>query len=55
MVKIGIVGGKNSGKTTLIEQLIPLIKEAGLSVATIKHTAHSHSFDATNAVWISKR
>lgn len=45
MVEIGIVGAKNSGKTTLIEQLIPLFVQNGLEVATIKHTGHSHTFD----------
>jgi molybdopterin-guanine dinucleotide biosynthesis protein B len=45
MVKIGIVGAKNSGKTTLIERLVPHLKSAGLRVATVKHTAHKHSFD----------
>lgn len=45
MIEIGIVGAKNSGKTTLIEALIPRFIERGLTVATIKHTGHSHSFD----------
>ena len=37
---IGIVGWKNSGKTTLVERLIPLLNERGLKVATVKHTHH---------------
>lgn len=37
---IGIVGWKNSGKTTLIERLIPLLNQRGLKVATVKHTHH---------------
>src|SRR5690349_23137547 len=37
---IGIVGRQGSGKTTLIERLIPAIQARGLSVSTIKHTHH---------------
>ena len=39
---IGIVGRQGSGKTTLIERLIPAIRARGLSVSTIKHTHHHH-------------
>jgi molybdopterin-guanine dinucleotide biosynthesis adapter protein len=39
-VLIGIVGWKSSGKTTLVERLIPLLSERGLKVATVKHTHH---------------
>ena len=45
MVEIGIIGSKNSGKTTLIEKLIPLLIGQGARVATVKHTSHHHSFD----------
>jgi molybdopterin-guanine dinucleotide biosynthesis protein B len=34
---ISIVGTSKSGKTTFIEKLIPVFKEKGLRVATIKH------------------
>lgn len=37
---IGVVGWKNSGKTTLVERLIPLLTARGLKVATVKHTHH---------------
>jgi molybdopterin-guanine dinucleotide biosynthesis protein B len=37
---IGVVGWKNSGKTTLVERLIPLLVRRGLKVATVKHTHH---------------
>ena len=37
---IGVVGWKNSGKTTLVERLIPLLARRGLKVATVKHTHH---------------
>jgi molybdopterin-guanine dinucleotide biosynthesis protein B len=39
-VFVGIVGWKNSGKTTLVERLIPLLAERGLKVMTVKHTHH---------------
>ena len=42
---ISIVGESKSGKTTLIEKLIPELKSRGYRVATIKHSAHSLSFD----------
>ncbi len=45
MYKLGIVGAKNAGKTTLIEQLIPKLDLLGCRCATIKHTAHDHTFD----------
>lgn len=35
-----IVGRQGSGKTTLIERLIPALKARGHSVSTIKHTHH---------------
>jgi molybdopterin-guanine dinucleotide biosynthesis protein B len=37
---VAIVGRQGSGKTTLIERLIPAIRARGLSVSTIKHTHH---------------
>lgn len=37
---VGIVGRQGSGKTTLIERLIPALRARGLSVSTIKHTHH---------------
>ncbi|MEE8403976.1 MAG: molybdopterin-guanine dinucleotide biosynthesis protein B, partial [candidate division Zixibacteria bacterium] len=40
-----IVGAKNSGKTTLIEAMVPIFIAKGLKVATIKHTGHDHTFD----------
>jgi molybdopterin-guanine dinucleotide biosynthesis protein B len=39
---IAIVGGQGSGKTTLIEKLIPALQARGLRVSTIKHTHHHH-------------
>ena len=39
---VAIVGSQGSGKTTLIERLIPALKARGLSVSTIKHAHHHH-------------
>ena len=42
---LAVSGEKNSGKTTLIESLIPHITESGRSVAVIKHDGHSFEPD----------
>jgi molybdopterin-guanine dinucleotide biosynthesis protein B len=39
------VGRSNSGKTTLIERLIPELTQAGYRVATIKHAGHGFDLD----------
>ena len=44
-VVLAISGVKNSGKTTLIESVLPLLSAAGLSVAVIKHDGHSFDPD----------
>lgn len=41
---VAIVGHQGSGKTTLIERLIPALKARSLSVSTIKH-AHHHPIE----------
>ena len=41
----GIVGWKNSGKTTLVESLVKYITEQGYQVSTIKHAHHSFDID----------
>jgi len=38
---VAVSGVKNSGKTTLIESVLPLLAEAGLNVAVVKHDGHS--------------
>ncbi|MFP3981513.1 MAG: molybdopterin-guanine dinucleotide biosynthesis protein B [Desulfobacterales bacterium] len=42
---VAIVGGTNSGKTTLMEKLIPELKRRGFRVGTIKHIMHKMVFD----------
>ena len=44
-VAVAISGVKNSGKTTLIEGILPLLTAAGLTVAVIKHDGHSFDPD----------
>ena len=42
---ICIVGRSQSGKTTLIEKLIPVLKNRGYRIGTIKHSHHIFDFD----------
>ena len=42
---ICIVGRSQSGKTTLIEKLIPELKQRGYRIGTIKHSHHIFDFD----------
>jgi len=42
---ISIVGKSNSGKTTLVEKLIPELMKRGYRVATIKHNKHGFDID----------
>lgn len=44
-VIIAISGVKNSGKTTLIERIIPKLNNEGLKVATVKHDGHDFDGD----------
>lgn len=44
--RIHIVGRKNSGKTTLVVDLVKELTRRGLRIGTIKHTHHHHEFDA---------
>lgn len=45
MIIVSIIGKSNSGKTTLIERLIPELKKRDYKVATVKHDAHSFEVD----------
>ncbi|MGE5257212.1 MAG: molybdopterin-guanine dinucleotide biosynthesis protein B, partial [Hyphomicrobiales bacterium] len=38
---VSIVGRSESGKTTLIEKLIPELRRRGYRIGTIKHTHHA--------------
>lgn len=42
---ISFVGKSNSGKTTLVEKLIPVLKAKGYRVGVIKHTSHTIRLD----------
>ena len=42
---IAVSGEKNSGKTTLIEGILPILAARGYSVAVIKHDGHSFEPD----------
>lgn len=44
--RIHIIGRKNSGKTTLLVDLVREFTRRGLRVGTIKHTHHQHELDA---------
>ncbi len=45
MKRIHIIGRKNSGKTTLVVDLVQRFTEQGRRVGTIKHTRHHHELD----------
>ena len=40
-----VVAFSGTGKTTLLEKLIPLLKERGMRVAVVKHDAHEFEID----------
>lgn len=45
MKRVHIIGRKNSGKTTLVEDLIRHFSQSGLRVGAVKHTHHRHELD----------
>ena len=50
------VGHSNSGKTTLIEKLIPELTQEGYRIATIKHAGHGFDLDTEGKdSWRHKR
>ena len=42
---VSVVGKSDSGKTTLLERLIPELKQRGYRVGTIKHDRHAFEMD----------
>ncbi len=46
---VAVSGLKNSGKTTLLAGLIPVLRERGLTVAVIKHDGHDFEPDVPGA------
>lgn len=40
-----IAGYSNSGKTTVVERLVRVLKSRGYTIAAIKHAAHGYSVD----------
>jgi molybdopterin-guanine dinucleotide biosynthesis protein MobB len=45
VIELGVVGARNSGKTTVIERLVRILVKKGFQVATAKHTSHFHQID----------
>jgi molybdopterin-guanine dinucleotide biosynthesis protein B len=45
MQAIGFIGYSNTGKTTLIEKLIPIFRARGLSVSAVKNAHHGFDMD----------
>ncbi|HYM48033.1 MAG TPA: molybdopterin-guanine dinucleotide biosynthesis protein B [Burkholderiaceae bacterium] len=45
MKAIGFIGYSNSGKTTLIEKLIPIFRKRGLVVSAVKNAHHGFDMD----------
>lgn len=53
---LAFVGRSNSGKTTVIERLIPELVQEGYRVATIKHAGHGFELDTEGKdSWRHKR
>jgi molybdopterin-guanine dinucleotide biosynthesis protein B len=42
---ISVIGHSESGKTTLIEKLVPELKKRGYRIGTIKHASHGFEVD----------
>jgi len=53
---VSFVGRSNSGKTTLIERVIPELVRAGYRLATVKHAGHGFDLDTEGKdSWRHKR
>ena len=44
---LGITGYSGTGKTTLLEKLLPLLAARGIRTAVIKHTHHNVQLEKT--------
>ena len=42
---LSVIGRSNTGKTTLLEKLIPILRSRGLRIGTIKHHARDFEID----------
>lgn len=42
---VSVISKKNTGKTTLIEKMIPELKQRGFKVGTVKHDLHGFTID----------
>ena len=45
---IAVIGWKNSGKTTLVSNLVKFFKEKKIKVGVVKHAHHSFDIDHPN-------
>lgn len=53
---VSFIGRSNSGKTTLIERIIPELVKVGYRVATVKHAGHGFDLDTEGKdSWRHKR
>lgn len=52
---IGLAGWSGSGKTCLLEKVIPLLKEAGLTLILVKHDVHGLKFQTGEDGLLSDR
>ena len=48
MKTIAVIGWKNSGKTTLVSNLVKFFDSQDISVGVIKHAHHSFDIDHPN-------
>ncbi len=48
MKTIAVIGWKNSGKTTLVSNIVKFFKEKKLKVGVVKHAHHSFDIDHPN-------